>query len=350
MGNGFKVLLILFVVVVAVSSVFIYHNLQKQNDTYKDYPFWKSIEFLPEPDTFSVMPNWLHEAEFAGFYVAKQKGFYSRHNLEVEILDFSLGYDYVESLRAGVIDFAVASPPDLINGNAFYDDLVVIAAVYQIFPGVYLTMENTGIKTPMDFCGKTVIWKNRTWQRYTEQALVNVGKDSLCVLWDNNAVDITRFLRGDVDIWTGYVQDEPIEVEMAGYKVREIYLYDYGFEDYAGLIVTRRDLIENKHQAVKVFLASTLFGWDYGLRNPEDAVDAIMSFAPELAIPFQRQAVKRITPFVKSGNAPIGWIDPERWARIMARFEIEESESILHLGCIHAFYGKKIDCRNVQQD
>lgn len=350
MGTGFKALLIVFVVIVAVSSVVIYHSLQTQDESYKDYPFWKCIEYLPEPDTFRVMPNWFHEAEFAGFYVAKQKGFYSRHNLEVEILDFDLGYDYVESLRAGVIDFAVASPPDLINGNKFYDDLLVIAAVYQIFPGVYLTMENAGIKSPADFCGKTMIWKNHTWERYTQHVLDNVGRDSLCVVWDTNAVDITRFLKGEVDIWTGYVQDEPIEVEMAGYSVRGIYLYDYGFEDYAGLIVTRRELIETKHEAVKVFLASTLFGWDYGLRNPEDAVDAIISYAPELAIPFQRQAVKRITPFVKSGNAPIGWIDSERWARSVARFEIEEPESVLHLVCLHKFYGKRLNCRNVQKD
>jgi len=253
-----------------------------------------------------------------------------------------MDYSVIDSLRAGVIDFGLAAPPDLITeGNQMYD-LVVIGAIYQIFPGVYMAMKNTDIKSPMDFCGKSIIAKNTSWMGYTRRCLTNVGLDSTCIVWDNGPVDIQRFLRGEVDVWNGYIQDEPNEVEMAGYGVRVIYLYNYGFEDYAELIITRRELIEKDPEGVKEFLAVSLLGWDYSLRNQEETIDCILHYAPDLPISFQRQALKKITPFVKCGSAPIGWIDTDRWCRIMDDYGVEHPDSLLFDDFLRDIYGSLV--------
>lgn len=338
MGNSFRIILIIFVIIAISSAVIIYLNLQSKPRIYEEYPFWNGIEPLERREVLRLMPNWYHEAEFCGYYIAKTQGFYRQKKIDVRILPFNLQYDALDSLRSEAIDFAIVSPPDLVEEGKQKYDLVVIAAIYQIFPGVYLTMENSDITTPADFCGKKIIGKNQTWVNYTQRILQNVEVDTSCVEWDFGEVDISRFLKGEVDIWTGYVQDEPIEVELAGYSVREIYLYDYGFEDYAGLILTRRSLIEDNPGAVKTFLATSLFGWDYALRNPEKAIDAILTYAPDLAIPFQRQAIRRLTPFVKSGNAPIGWIDRNRWERIMYDTGIENPDSLIYDKFLHELY------------
>jgi len=344
MGRLFKILssvIAIALVLTAVVYLAFFLNKPKSN-AYQDYPLWEDIRPLPQPRTFSLMPNWFHEAEFSGFYLAKLHGFYKTHNMDVRILPFSMDYNVLDSVRAGAIDFGFAAPPDLVSeGNQKYD-LVAIGAVYQIFPGVFLAMENSGITSPHDFCGKKVIAKNETWVEYTKRAMMNVGQDTSCIVWDNGTIDIQRFLRGEVDVWNGYIQDEPNEAELAGYSVRVIYLYDYGFEDYAQLIVTRRELIENDPEAVKCFLAVSLLGWDYALRNSEEALDCIIHYAPDLAINFQRQALKKITPFVKCGSAPIGWIDRDRWERMFKCYGVEHSDSLLFDDFLHDIYGSLV--------
>ncbi len=349
MGTGFKILLVVSGIIIIAGLVIIYHGLQGKSGTYEDYPFWNRIKPLEKNEVFRLMPNWFHEAEFCGYYVAKHKGFFKQKKLDIHILNYNRDYRSLDSLRKGIIDFAVISPPELIKAGDDNCDIMVIAAIYQVFPGVYLVMENSDIKSPSDFCGHSIIAKNDVWVDYTRRILENVEHDTSCVDWDLDDIEISRFIDGEVDIWTGYVQDEPIEIEMAGYSVREIYMYDYGFIDYAGLLVTRRGLIEEKPEEVKTFLATCLFGWDYALRNPEDAVDAILEYAPELAIPFQRQAVKRITPFIKNGDAPIGWIDRDRWECMIKELSIENPDSLLYDKFLHELY-EGIITENVRLD
>ncbi len=344
MGRLFKILfLIITIALILTAVVYLTFFLNKSNSkAYQDYPLWDNIRPLDTPKTFQLMPNWFHEAEFSGFYAAKLHGFYKIHNLDVQILPFSMDYSVMDSVRAGVIDFGLATPADLVSEGSQQYDLVVIAAIYQVFPGVFLVMENSGITSPRDFCGKTVISKNPAWMEHTRRTLQNVDIDPSCIRWDNGSVDIQRFLRGEVDIWNGYIQDEPNEVELAGYSVRVIYLYDYGFEDYAELIVTRRELIENDPEAVKCFLAVSLLGWDYALRNTEESLDCIMQYAPDLAINFQRQALKKITPFVKCGSSPIGWIERDRWDRVFKCYGVEHPDSLLFDDFLHEIYGSLV--------
>ena len=169
-------------------------------------------------------------------------------------------------------------------------------------------------------------------------------------MWDTCGSDISRFIRGKVDIWTGYVHDEPIEVEMAGYNQNSMYLFDYGLEDYAGLLVTRKEFAENRPDLVLAFLAASIGGWDFALRNPEDAIDAVLDFAPGLSVPFQRKAIHRLIPFVNSGDAPIGWIDQNRFANSIVQWGIDNPLVLLDCSYLHQLYGEVKVTENVIVD
>jgi NitT/TauT family transport system substrate-binding protein len=126
-------------------------------------PNFKIIEPLHAKTKIKFMPNWYPESEFAGFYTASRKGFYSEENLDVEFVRFDYSYDIKESLSRGVIDFAVMSMPELAEADNSGLKIKAIAALFQTDPSVFIVMKNSGIKNPKDFEGKKIIVKNHTW-------------------------------------------------------------------------------------------------------------------------------------------------------------------------------------------
>ncbi len=305
---------------------------------------------LREKLTVRYMPNWYHEAEFMGFYSAKIEGFYEDINLDVRILSCNPDYNVPESLDIGVVDFATISPSCLAASDREGLDIVAIAAIFQIQPGVFIVMNNGDIESPKDFAGKSIITKNASWALLIGKVAENIGLNPEKIVMDTGAADIGRFLKGEVDIWTGYVHDEPVEVEMAGYDSRIFYLFDYGINDYAGVIFTRRNMVEERPDIVRAFLSATLRGWDYAIRNPENGLETVMAYAPGLSIDFQRRAINRLSPFVKCGRAPIGWIDTSRWNSTSEKWGIKEPDKLVDDRFIREIYRENGSDEDVQLD
>jgi ABC-type nitrate/sulfonate/bicarbonate transport system substrate-binding protein len=140
--------------------------------------------------------------------------------------------------------------------------------------------------------------------------------------------DISKFYIGEIAVWTGYTQAEPVEAQLAGYDVREILAYDYGSNDYAGFIVTRTDIVAGKPELARAFLSASLRGWDRAIRNPDDGIEAILYFQPLLSATFQKRALSKLTTYVHTGIVPIGWIYDENMKRSCDDWQISQPESI----------------------
>jgi len=341
-------LIIVVCAVIAIASIPIIDRDKPLSNC--EYAFWNNAKPLETGAVVRIMVNWYHEAEFCGYYFAKTEGFYRDFNLDTRILPYDPEKSALDNLREGKIDFAITTPTDIALEDCENSDIVAIGAIFQLFPAVFITMDGSGLDSPMDFCGKTIIAKNQTWIIMTQHAIENAGGDSSCVEWDTGKVDITRFLRGEVDIWLGYIHDEPVEVAMAGYSGSMIYYFDYGLNDYASIIMTRRDLVENQPDLVLAFLAATLRGWNSAFHNQEDALESVMIYAPGLAVPFQREAIKTLIPFVRSGSAPIGWIDSNRWCESLSQWGIEHPESFLDDSFLQELYKDNYALTNVFMD
>ncbi|RKZ31063.1 hypothetical protein DRQ36_03340 [bacterium] len=270
--------------------------------------------------------NWFHGAEFAGFYVAEKNGLYDELKLDVEFVEYKFGCDIAESLSSGVVDFALLSTPCFAGTSSDNLDIVAIAAIFQVEPAVFIVMDGSGIETVKDFVGKSIIVKNPYWERIIDRVLQAADISPDRVVKDRGAVDIKRFLLGEVDIWTGYAQNEPVEVDLSGYASKTIYAFDYGLNDYEGIIFTRSDIISERPDIVTAFLSASLRGWNIVVTNPELGLDAVDTFTTGLSIPFQRRSIRELIPYISTGIAPTGWIDSERWRTSCARWGIKNPD------------------------
>ena len=79
--------------------------------------------------------QWKHQFQFAGYYMAKEKGFYQEQSLNVEINELTLGAKHTEFLHNGLADYIV-SGSDVLNERAAGKPIVILAAIAQNSPDV----------------------------------------------------------------------------------------------------------------------------------------------------------------------------------------------------------------------
>ena len=81
-----------------------------------------------------VSLNWLHQARFAGFYTAKEKGFYQKIGLNPTFIEYNSDVSQIDLLKSGQADFAVINPLNLITAIDQGADIRAIAVIYEISP------------------------------------------------------------------------------------------------------------------------------------------------------------------------------------------------------------------------
>jgi NitT/TauT family transport system substrate-binding protein len=112
---------------------------------------------LNPPNKVTLQLKWVHQAQFAGFYFAREMGFYKDEHIQIELLPGGNNVDVLTTLVSGKADFAVASS-ELVLTQRQENSLPItaIAAIYRKSATVFMAMTDSGISKPADFVGKTV--------------------------------------------------------------------------------------------------------------------------------------------------------------------------------------------------
>jgi NitT/TauT family transport system substrate-binding protein len=107
----------------------------------------------------SFIPQWFPQAQFAGYYVAQEKGFYRQHRLEVKILQGGPEKPVPELLAQGRANFGTLFLTDGTKKRARGLKLINIAQIVQRSALMLVAKKSSGISTPEDMNGKKVgLW------------------------------------------------------------------------------------------------------------------------------------------------------------------------------------------------
>jgi len=223
-------------------------------------------------DNVVLQLRWTHQAQFSGYYVAKEKGYYQEAGLNVEIREGKAGLIPWQEVTSGRADFAVD------NTNAFTafsegEPLVALAAVLQRSPSIFITLKKNQISTLRDFRQHTVMM----YTGAQDPELLALLKSANLQLDELNLVPTTTRLQdlldGTVDVSHAYITNEPWILDQADIEYQIFHPRHHGINFYSDLIITHRDrLLASPHQ-VEAFRAASLRGWHYALQHPEEALD-----------------------------------------------------------------------------
>lgn len=262
--------------------------------------------------------NWLHEAEFAGYYAAQAQGFYKDQGLEVTIVEGGPGKPARDRVVNGEVEFAVTSFAEQRDLVAADTPSVAVMAAFQIPPSTIFSLQTTNLRDPRDLVGRKVGVTTDYWRRVLEETLTAAGVDPAEVTMVKVEVnDLEKLYDGTVDAWLGYAQDEPIRATIAGHPVNNIFPADFGIGGYEGLVIATESTIDASPEMVRAFVRASEDGWRYAIEHPDEAAQILTTWAKDTSVDFQKLAVRAVAPLVDTPQVPIGWIDATRWQQMM---------------------------------
>jgi ABC-type nitrate/sulfonate/bicarbonate transport system substrate-binding protein len=269
-------------------------------------------------DQVTLQLNWVHSAEFIGYYMADAKGFYSEANIKAKISEGGPGIAARDMILNGKTDFAIASFDEQKNLIEADKPSVAVMSVFQVPPQVMFSLTESNIKEPKDLIGKRIGIKNDYWRDIERKTLSNAGIDPTKVIEVKVSSDAQNMLYDhEVDVWMGYAHDEPISAQLAGYSVTNIYPGDYGVGGYEGLLLVNEATISQKADMAGRFVQASAAGLKYALEHPDEAAQVMTKWQTKENLKYCNLAIRSMIPLVDIPQSKVGWIDGKRWEQLM---------------------------------
>lgn len=232
-----------------------------------------------------VVLDWTPNTNHTGLYVAKEKGYYAEEGLNVEIMQPGAGGSDA-MVASGKVPFGVSIQENVTQGRTQGVPLVSIAAVIQHNTSGFAAPVDRNIKKPKDFEGKTYGgWGSPVEQAVISSIMENDKADANKVKFVNmGEADYFTAVKRDIDFawifyaWTG------IEAELRNEPLDMMYVKDFSnkLDYYTPVIVTNEKQIQEDPELVKAFMRATSKGYEYAIKNPEDAANILLNAVPEL--------------------------------------------------------------------
>ena len=204
-------------------------------------------------EKISLQLLWKHQFEFAGFYIAKEKGFYDDVGLDVEIKEFDFGVDIVGDVMSGKSDVGIGRS-SLILDRLRGKDIVLLNALYQSSPYILLAKKREDLQKVEDFKGKKIMLSEDLESQATIFSMMKVesitSKDYISVAHSFNIDDL---INGKVDLMTTYLSNEPFHMLEKGIDFKVFDPKNYGFDFYADIIFTSNKYLEANHSYIRKF-------------------------------------------------------------------------------------------------
>ena len=234
----------------------------------------------------TIQLKWVAQAQFAGYFVAKEKGFYKDAGLDVTIKAGRPDVAPPQVIAGGGADVVVDWMPSALASREKGVPLVNISQTFKK-SGLELTCRaETGIKKPADFKGKTI----GVWYGGNEYPFLS-WMSKLGIKTDGSAggikvikqgFNVDPLLQKQADCVSTMTYNEYWQVIDGGYKPSQLVVFKYEDEGVAtledGLWVLEKNLKDPAFVAkMAKFVKASMKGWDYAKNHPDEAVKIILA-------------------------------------------------------------------------
>src|ERR1700757_1830537 len=107
-------------------------------------------------ESVTLRLKWFHQAQFAGFYVAKEKDFYKSAGLNVDIQPGGPDFPAIQMVAGGNEQFGVTGADQILVARDKGVPVVALAVIYRKNPFVLFALTKSGIDKPAKFTGKNI--------------------------------------------------------------------------------------------------------------------------------------------------------------------------------------------------
>jgi NitT/TauT family transport system substrate-binding protein len=236
-------------------------------------------------DKVTLQLKWVTQAQFAGYYVAKDKGFYTEENLDVEIKPGGPDIAPPQVIAGGGADVIIDWMPSAMASREKGVPLVNIAQPFKSSGMMLTCLKETGITKPEDFKGKTLgVWffgNEYPFLSWMSQLGISTegGADGVTVLKQGFNVD--PLLQKQAQCISTMTYNEYWQVIDAGISEDQLVTFKYEDQGVAtledGLYVLEDSLKDEAFVDKMVrFVRASMKGWKYAEENPDEAAEIVL--------------------------------------------------------------------------
>jgi NitT/TauT family transport system substrate-binding protein len=235
-----------------------------------------------EPTAVRLGVGYIPNVQFAVFYVAIEKGFYTEEGLDVT-LDYGFENDYLKLVGTNDLQFMIGSGDQVVLGRSQGLPVRYVMNWYSIYPVVVFAKQEAGITRPADLAGKRIGIPGPFGASYVafRGILEAAGLQEADVQMESIGFTQAAAISEDlVDAAVDYGVNGPIVLAQQGIATTQIGLDDY-LRIPANGLVTNDITIAEEPELVEKMVRATLRAISYTLENPDEAFDIALKFVPE---------------------------------------------------------------------
>ena len=277
--------------------------------------------FLNANEKIVLQLKWFHQFQFAGYYAAKEKGFYDEVGLNVEIRQRDLKYNNIDEVINGNAQYGVADSI-LILYRLKQQPVVIVSPIFQHSPSVFISLKKSNISSVYELNNKDILFYPNDTDGFSLLAMIKKFDLDVNLVRERYKDDYMRLINNEVDVIPAYIANEPFLFKEKGYDVNIINPTNYGFDMYGDMLFTNEDEAKNNPIRVEKFKEATLKGWKYALENKEEIIQLINEkYSKEKSIEHLRYEANAIDSLINKDVTPLGYLDQGRIRYISEMYE-----------------------------
>ncbi|HZM18652.1 MAG TPA: ABC transporter substrate-binding protein [Gaiellaceae bacterium] len=274
----------------------------------------------------TLQSKWVVQAQFAGYYAAKDQGYYEDEGLDVDIRPGGPDIVPEQVVLGGQADFGINWLDSTLATRDKGQNIVNIAQVFTRSGMTEVTWKDSGLDQITDLKGKKV----GVWLGGNEHKLfAALNKNGIDPQKDAEIVaqpfDMELFLKKDIDAAAAMTYNELAQVlETKNADTGELHtidelnvmkMSDLGTGALEDGIFVREDWIEDgeNRETAEKFLKASFRGWIYCRDNPDACVDIVLENGPTLGEGHQRWQMNEINKLIWPAPNGIGIMEADSW-------------------------------------
>jgi NitT/TauT family transport system substrate-binding protein len=288
-------------------------------------------------DKVTIQLKWVTQAQFAGYYVAKDKGYYKDAGLDVTINAGGPDVAPPQVIAGGGADVVIDWMPSALASREKGVPLVNISQTFKK-SGLELTCRaETGIKKPADLKGKTLgVWfggNEYPFLSWMSKLGFKTDGSAGGVKVIKQGFNVDPLLQKQADCVSTMTYNEYWQVVDGGYKPDQLVVFKYADEGVStledGLYVMEPKLKDAAFVAkMAKFVKASMKGWDYARKNPDDAAKIVLANDSTGAQTekHQKRMMGEIAKLLDTGD---GKLDPKDYDRTVATLLAGGSDPVI---------------------
>ena len=277
-------------------------------------------------DKLTLQLKWVTQAQFAGYYVAQDQGFYDAEGLDVTIKPGGPDVAPAQVIAGGGADVVLDWMPSALATREKGVNLVNIAQPFKSSGMMLTCRKDTGIKSPADFKGKTLgVWfygNEYPFLSWMSQLGLPTDGSAGGVTVLKQGFNVDPILQKQADCVSTMTYNEYWQIIDAGLSADELVVFKYQDQGVATLedgIYVMEDRLKDpafEDQMVR-FVRASMKGWKWAEENPDKAADIVLENDGSGAQTekHQRRMMGEIAKLTAGSN---GALDPADYERTVA--------------------------------